>query len=653
MPALFKFPWIKWLLVLFALVGVGAVLRFVLAWRELPTAARITEIASIILASAWCYYGLYLRRDRLWARTQRAYLILSNATWLLAFLFHSMGRVEWAVNLMGIWSLIAVGLVGVWLITTLVSAGHPVVGVARTVILQATRLHVVKAVIAAVVLMLMLLPGALDPAERLNYRVGFYLIWSLRMATFMLSIMTAVIACYTICSDLSRRQMFMLASKPVGRFQYLAGKWLGLMLLNVVLCAIVGVGVWLGARVLAAEPFPDPLTEEAIRNKAITENDVLAARVTAYPIPGQETDLPALVKGEFEELKRQFPGTLPEKFEDVDAQTVSELRGKAIARWHTIEPLRFRTYVFEGFKPLADEFAAWAKKRQELIARYEALTRERKTEESEAVAKQINSLDPPMASLRLRLKPKYTTSSPDGMVRMALRVSGQVAPLAPMPNDTVRELPIPLALVGPDGRIVISIANANTESPNTTHQSNIKFEPYEGIEMLYSAGTFEGNIVRSMIVHWVRLGFLAMLSIAAGTFLGFPMACLTSIFVYGIAVFSAFASESVDAYASFSVKDLSKWDLFLAILKGIWDGIITGEFWSIGKLIITLIGNVVLLIVPSFAYYNSTPLLADGRMVSTDLIGQTLLNVGLIGTGACMLIGWLLFRNKELARVTV
>lgn len=653
MIVLSKHPWIKWLLVLITMVGVGVVLRFVLAWRELPGAAQIVDIATIALASAWCYYGLHLRRDRLWARTQRTYLILSNITWLLAAAYYATGRTEWAVNLMGIWLLIAIGLLGVWLIGAIVSAGHPVAGVARTVIMQATRLHVVKVVIAAVVLMLMLLPGALDPAERLNYRVSFYLIWSLRMATFMLSIMTAVLACYTICSDLSRRQMFMLAAKPVGRFQYLAGKWLGLALLNLVLCAIVGVGVWLGARVLAAEPFPNPITEESIRNKAITENDVLAARVTSYPVPGQETDLPGLVRGEYEELKRQFPGTLPEKLEDVDSQTVSDLRGKAIARWHTIEPLRFRTYVFEGFKPLADEFAAWAKKRQEMIARYESLTKERKTEEAQVVADQINSFDPPMASLRLRLKPKYTTSSPDGMLRMALRVNGQVAPLSPMPNDTVRELPIPLALVGPDGKISISIANANTENPNATHQSNIKFEPYEGIEMLYSAGTFEGNIVRSMIVHWVRLGFLAMLSLAAGTFLGFPMACLTSIFVYGIAVFSSFASESLDSYGNFSVKDKSKWEVFLTILKGMWDGVTTGDLGAVLKLFVKLIGDTTLLLVPSFGYYNSTPLLADGRMVTVDLVFETALYVGLIWTGISMFGGWLLFRNKELARVTV
>lgn len=648
-----KHPWLKWLIVLLALLGVGLVVRFVLAWRALPDAARAVDIATIAIASIWCYYGLYLRRDRRWFRTQLAYLIISNIVWLAAFLFLVSGRTQWAINLFGIWSLVAIGLSGVWLITAIASGGHPVIGIARSVILQAARLHVVKVVIAAVVLMIMLLPGWMDAAERLDYRVAFYLKWSLALSAFLLSIMTIVLACYTISYDLTRHQLFMIASKPVGRFQYLFGKWLGFALLNLVLCAIVGVGVWLGGRSLAAEPLPDPLTLEALRYKTITENDVLAARVTAYPVPGSETNLQALVQGEFDELKRQFPGTLPERLEDLDEQSVSELRGKAIARWHTIEPLRHRTYVFEGFKQLRDDFEAWATKRRDLIGQYEQLMKENRAEEAERTAREIDELAPPAGALRLRLKPKHSTEAPDRMIHMAMRVGGQASPLAAMPNDTVRELPIPLHLIEPDGRVVVSIANANAADPNRTHNAKIIFDPYQDIELLYTAGTFEGNLVRAMAVHWVRLSFLAMFSIAASTFLGFPMACFTALAFYCLIVLRAYIAESVDSYAPFSVKDLSKWDVLIAILRGIWVGITSGDVWGIIKLIIVLIGNVVLLIAPSFGYYNPTPLLADGRMVSLELVGESFLNVGLIATGFCLLVAWLFFRRRELAQVTV
>ncbi len=648
-----KHPWIKWLLVLIGIVGLGLVLRFVLVWRELAGVARAVELVTIVLASIWCYLGLHWRRDRLWAGTQRTYLILSNATWLAALLAYELGRTNWAVNLMGIWSLIAIGLLGIWFITALVSAGNPITGIARTVIMQATRLHIVKVVIVAVVLMIILLPGALDAEERLNYRVTFYLVWSLRLATFLLSVMTAVLGCYTICHDLSRKQMYMLAAKPVARFQYLVGKWLGLVLLTVVLCAIVGVGVWLGARTLANEPLPNPVTPEAWRNQQIAMKDVLAARVTSYPVPGSRTNLQGLVEEQFETLKRESPLQLPEKLSDLDSTTRSGLQGKAIERWHTIDPRANREFYFEGFKSLADKYDAWAQRRGELGKRYEALMRENRTEEANALRTRSASDPPPIESLTLRLKPKYGATPDDGMLRLAVRIGGQIHESRDIPNDTLREINIPLHLIEPDGRVLVELANVDIRNPQWQPPSPIRFEPYEGLEMLYTAGTFEGNVVRGMVVHWVRLGFLAMLAIAAGTFLGFPMACLTSLFVYAIAVFSSFASESVDAYASFSVKDLSKWDVFMNILKGIWNGIITGEFWSIGKLAITLIGNIVLLIVPSFGYYNSTPLLSDGRMVSMELIFETLLHVGVIGTGVCLFIGWMLFRKKELATVTV
>lgn len=648
-----KHPWIKWLLVLIAIIGIGVLLRLVLAWRELAGMARAIDIATVVLASAWCYYGLYLRRDRIWAPTHRANLGISNVVWAAAYFFYVGDRIEWAVNLMGIWCLAAMGIFGLWLIQQFVSMGHPIASIARTVILQAARLHVVKFVIAAVVLMLILLPGSLDEAERLNYRVSFYLVWSLRLATFMLSIMTAVLGCYTICSDLTRRQMFMLASKPVGRFQYLFGKWLGLMLLNLVLCAIVGGGVWLGARLLAEEPLPKPITNEAMANYRITHSDVLAARVTAYPMPADATQLSNMIRAQFDELKRQFPGNYPDRIEDLDASRLNEIQGKAVAAWHTVSPLSASVYHFDGFKPLHDAYQQWIARQRELKAKFDELIKERRNEEALAIRAQAEQIPPPSQVLRLRLKPKYTNSSNDGMLHMALRISGQVVPLEPMLNDTVREIPIPLSLVDERGRVEVVIGNVNLSNQEATHKSNIVFDPYEDIEMLYSAGSFEGNILRGMIVHWVRLGFLAMLAIAAGTLLGFPMACLTSIFIYAVAVFNAFASESLANYTSLNLKDKSKWEVFIAVLQGIWDSIINGDFVALLKLIAKLIGDVTLVVVPSFGYYNSTPLIADGRMVSVDLVTQTLFFVGCVATGFCLFIGWMIFRRKELARVTV
>lgn len=648
-----KYPWIKWLLVLLVLIVIGVALRVVLAWRDLAGIARVVDIATVALVSIWCYYGLYLRRDRLWANTQRSYLAVSNVVWVLAYIFYVSDRITWTVNVMGIWSLVAIGIFGVWLIQVVVAIGHPIAGVARTVILQATRLYVVWFVIAAVVLMLILLPGSLDPAERLNYRVSFYLVWSMRLATFMLSIMTAVLGCYTICSDLTGRQMFMLASKPVGRFQYLFGKWLGLMLLNIVLCTIVGVGVWLGARLLSQEPPPRPITQEAVNNYVITHNDVLAARVTAYPVPADVAQLGSMIKSEFDRLKAEFPGMYPDKIEDLDEARLNELRGKAIATWHTIAPLGSRAYYFDGFKPLADAYANWIARQRELKAQYDQLIAERRNDEALAVRRQAEQIPPPSQALKLRLKPKYSNNSGDGMLHMVLRISGQVMQLDPMQNDTVREIPIPLAAIDQNGRLEVMIANANVANREATHKSNIVFDPYEDIEMLYSAGTFEGNIVRGMIVHWVRLGFLAMLSITAGTMLGFPMACLTSIFVYSVAVFNSFAAESLANYTSLDLKGKSKWDVFMAVLQGIWDSIASGDFVALLKLVAKLIGDITLLIVPSFGYYNSTPLIADGRMVPVELVTESIFFVGFIASGFCLLVGWLIFRRKELARVTV
>jgi len=48
-----------------------------------------------------------------------------------------------------------------------------------------------------------------------------------------------------------------------------------------------------------------------------------------------------------------------------------------------------------------------------------------------------------------------------------------------------------------------------------------------------------------------------------------------------------------------------------------------------------------------------TPLVSDGRLVPTSMVTRALFWSGFVWTGLTGLIGWLIFRGRELARVTV
>ena len=259
----------------------------------------------------------------------------------------------------------------------------------------------------------------------------------------------------------------------------------------------------------------------------------------------------------------------------------------------------------------------------------------------------------PVTSLRLRFRPKFETPPPNDLVHMVMQLQNYREALTPMVNDSVREKPIPYQFIDEDGSVTITLYNVNAANPQLTHNSVIKLVPNEGLQLIYEAGTFEGNIVASMVVHWVRLAFLAMVGLTCGTFLGFPMAVLFTLFIYSIASLSGYAGEALAFYTSLRVEGKSWWDMFVDIFAGMWTAITELDFGTFFKLCIKLLGDIVLFIVPSFSRYNPTSQLANGRAVDMSLVGNSLLYVGVVWTGAVAFIGWLVFRKKELAKVTV
>ena len=123
----------------------------------------------------------------------------------------------------------------------------------------------------------------------------------------------------------------------------------------------------------------------------------------------------------------------------------------------------------------------------------------------------------------------------DEMVRMALWINdrpypsyrGQHIPTI-VANDNFHVMSIDPSYVTDVGKLKLRIQNINLIAPEATFPATISFTPGSGIEVLYNSGTFGWNLVRSLSMIWVRLGFLSMLGVMAGTFLGFPVACLLS-----------------------------------------------------------------------------------------------------------------------------
>ncbi len=610
-----KKTWLSWWLIWAALGLCGFGGSWLLRSQGSGSLASGVFLIAGGLFLLWMYWGLWQARELTGMKVLSGYVLSGNAVWFLVYGLLGTSYGGWAIALVGVWTMATIFMVGLWLIYLLLSPGWAITGVARTLVDEAIRMKVALIFIIGMVLLVPILPIMLDHTERLDYRIKFFLNWSLAGTAMMLSLMSVFLACGSICTEIAQKYIFMTMVKPVSRLQYLMGKWLGIALLNLLLITVAGVGIAAFTHILTAQPVAEQ--SKAYVERQAVAYEVLTAREAASPRPSDKMDFASEVRNRYEKLKRESPQEYGDKLTIAQRRSIEN---RIVAAWHAIGPGDSQTYVFTGL----------------------------------AEAKEMNQ------PLQFRFKPKMSKTPPDEMARLALWVNDR-----PHPAYAGVHYPIVVAegnfhvisldsqLIDSDGTLKLRIANINLVDPQATFPATVSFTPGTGLEILYRVGGFEGNLVRSLAMVWVRLSFLAILGIMAGTFLGFPVACLMSMMVYFSAIASGYLAESLRNYAGYSDQGFNAWQKLTTVGGGIFSNLGEGEYWKAMKIVIRLVGEFFLLFVPDFSAYNPTPLLSDGRLVSWQMLGGAALWVGLVSGGACLFIGWLIFRRRELAKVIV
>ncbi len=547
--------------------------------------------------------------ERLLKRIIVAFIVIaaSGTAWLLDSPGVTMALIGAAAMWLGF-------VLGVWCIRALLSPGWPVLGVARTLIDEAVRMKIVAVFGFGLLVFVPFLPFLLDPNEQLRYRVQFFLTWALSGTSVLMSVMTLFLACTTICNEIEKKRIFLTLTKPIGRGQYLLGKWLGIALLNLLLISVAGVGIYVFAKVLAQQEARDAYDRRAVGRQ------VLTARRSVGAEPPAGMDLSALVDERYKQLRTRDTGPYPQQ--DTDTQLRRAIEQAVVAKWHTIPPRDTQRYLFTQLHD----------------------------------AKRVDGW------LQLRIKPVSSVEPPDRLVRLALWLNGRPYPVDPrigrqlplvVADNHFHVIDLPVSAIDDEGRLELRIGNVNLVNPHATHASSVNLAPGTGLELLYQAGRFEPNLVRGLGLIWLRLGFLAMIGLAAGSLLDFHVACLLSLLVYITATANTFLAESMQYYVTIPRTEMSLVEMALWWPQVFIDRLIQGEVWGAAKVVIRLIGNTFVLLVPSFSKYNPVPLIADGRLVGYGVLGEATVWVGLIWTGSCGVIGWLMLRGRELARVTV
>jgi hypothetical protein len=180
----------------------------------------------------------------------------------------------------------------------------------------------------------------------------------------------------------------------------------------------------------------------------------------------------------------------------------------------------------------------------------------------------------------------------------------------------VQEIAIDSSVVGDDGRLSVVFLSSPTNA------AVVIFPLEDGLQVLYRAGTFDGNYLRGVIIIYARLAFLALLGISVATWLSFPVAILTGIVVVLAASMGGFIDESI-----------------------------SGTPGAMGYVYLPI--KAFLFLLPRFDNYDPSQYMVSAKMVSWGVVawvfGVMVFVKGLI----LWLFGIYVFNRREVAKVIV
>jgi hypothetical protein len=535
-----------------------------------------------------------------------AWPALTAVAFALAGLLWRAGLQPQAISLLGMIGL-TIGLFGgIALLRALFSGSHPVIAVARTIIEEAigTRLTILLAVI--VIISLPTLPLLLDPSERLAYRIQFFLAWSLSGATVLLAILSIALCCSSVCGDIDSKRIHMALAKPLQRWEYVLGKWLGVVALQAVLVALVGIGVYGFTAALARLPASDNLDRLAV------EEQVLTARAALRPSHPSGEEFEKSVAATIEQIRKDDPST----FDKAPAGARQRIRSHKVHEWHTVTADAVSTYVFTGLEP-----------------------------------KRINA-----RLLQLRLKPFTLNSSiSDAQVKFALWLNDRAYPFRDgrheeytLATDMIHTIDVPTSVIAADGTLRVTIENRNLVMPGEDVPTSISFIPGKGLELLYRVGGFEGNFLRGLTVMWAKLAMLAAAAVAAATWLGFPTALLASLMIYISAAAQAFFADAIDIYTGVDDAKSTLTSMLRLRIGMLAETLLGFQWWEAFKTVGSFVADGFLCLIPSFGAYDSVTQLATGRVVPGGEVWMALLILACAYPLLLLAAGWALLERRDL-----
>ena len=493
--------------------------------------------------------------------------------------------------------------------------GQPL-AIARNVLDEAVRMKISVVFIVVLVFTLAFLPHMLDESQPLRYRIQTFLQWGTGGAFVILAFLTIFLAISTVAFEQRDRQIWQVITKPVSRGSYLFGKWIGVMSLDFILLCVVGSAVFMFTQYMRTQPAQDDFDRYAV------EQVVLTARKGVQPVyeDPRGTDLMRLIDRRLNEYVLTDSPLVAD-------QPVDHMRDmiRDYLRQHDDDPakaaeIRRTLFQYVLINRVRDEVIEMTRTRFRNIPA--AIDGQVQGREFRFVGLDKHARKSP--SIILRFKVNSGTNDPGVELPITFYVKGQQPVIRMVALKNAQTLHIPASAVEPDGSVTIAIFHGDVRTGRSGVKDAIYFPP-DGLEIMYTVGTFEGNYLRVMLVLWIKLSLLAALGIATATFLSFPVASLFSFVGLFAAESAGFLKESLHYYTTHEAHGLN---------------------YAL-RILIRLVGYAVIWLFSPYVELKPTSRLVEGRYISWSQVIWGAMILGLASLIICFL-GYLIFRRREL-----
>lgn len=588
-------------------LGGGSLLAEAAArWGSVPAGAAV-QLVTAAAAVWWVWRGL--RGAPRW-RSADALLTAVLAAAAGAWFLVRHGRPLAATGVVGVTAMAAGCRIGLGGIRLCLGGTGGITGVARAVVDEAVRMRAAVALVVILVVLVPTLPLVLDPSERLQYRLQFVLAWALGGSGLVLSILSIILACGSVCGDIESSRIHMTLAKPLQRWEYLLGKWLGVVVFDLLLVGLAGAGTYTLAMLLAGTAATDAA------DRAAVDREVLVSRTCISPLPSNPEEHEQAVTAAIEQFERDDPET----FARSPAAARRRIRQAFDWQWHTVTPDMVSTFVFRGL----DEA-------------------------------QRRSREDPQATVQLHLRPRAHNVDVDlADVMFAIWLNDRPWPVEegvhgeqriPTLTDTVLDLPA--TAIGDDGELRVTIANRNLVPDGETRPTAITFSPGDGMRVFSGTGGFAGNFARCLVVMWIKLAMVAAVGVAAASCLGFPMAVLASSLVTVTALGSGYLRAALGVY---NVAATSWLGAAGERFHAAWAYALESRYYEAFRMLAGFVTDLVLWMVPAFSEYDAVGSVVTGTSITAASVAECLWRIGILTPLLVGVVAAWAFDRRDLVR---